>query len=117
MTIYSDSSVLVSLLCARDVGHPASRNFYAAHYQHDWICWDWPKFEVRNAIRKVDRAESHLLIKQAAPRRTLQNDHHQAAHHQQHGQKQPEGGPIRDVLQRAPFPCQPVIVTCAPAPA
>jgi len=53
VTIYADSSFLVSWLYAKDVNHGKARNWFAARQRESWLVSPWAELETVNALRSL----------------------------------------------------------------
>ena len=53
MTLYADSSFLVSYLYPGDFNHGKARTFFRAHGNDDWLTSAWSQFETVNSLRSL----------------------------------------------------------------
>jgi hypothetical protein len=53
VTIYADTSFLVSFLYAGDLNHGKSRQFFLSHGADIWLITSWSQFETVNALRSL----------------------------------------------------------------
>jgi predicted nucleic acid-binding protein len=53
MTIYADTSVLVSYLYPGDAQHARARGFFRQQSGADWITSPWSRFETINTLRQL----------------------------------------------------------------
>jgi len=64
VTIYADTSFLVSYLYPGDHHHQASRQFFRQQASADWITSSWSQFETINTLRQ-------LCLQKPGPDRTV----------------------------------------------
>ena len=55
MTLYADTSFLVSFLYRADAGHAAARAFFRQHAKDEWLTSSWSQFETVNSLRQLCR--------------------------------------------------------------
>ncbi len=53
MTIYPDSSFLLSWLAGGDKYHPQAQAWYQAHIHDQWLITPWAEFETINSLRQL----------------------------------------------------------------
>jgi predicted nucleic acid-binding protein len=53
MTVYPDSSFLVSWLASWDKHHASARAWYIAHARDRWLISPWAEFETINSLRQL----------------------------------------------------------------
>lgn len=53
MTIYADTSFLVSFLYAGDLNHAKSKQFFRSHGADIWLISAWSQFETVSALRSL----------------------------------------------------------------
>ena len=53
MTIYPDTSFLLSWLAGGDKSHPQAQAWYKAHFRDQWLITPWVEFETINGLRQL----------------------------------------------------------------
>lgn len=53
MTVYADSSFLVSCLYSEDSGYRAAKTFFLKRADDEWLTSSWSQFETINSLRQL----------------------------------------------------------------